>query len=268
MAGYAKLIKILEQSKDIIGDAEFLISDNMEEFVDKFSYSRFYVRGFEASYFPDSNEQVSLEIIWRDKKTGIIRKLVNGREVTESEEFPITIELENGGNVEIDIIGKELSADAWKKETIKMRRAESVQGQNSGFIDFEEFKGQMQFFKSALSDFNVDRYDDFEYDDPECNDFKKGTKERFARFLRKKQTRIIRNSEENEYYLEGLEDFFECDCTQASGQCGDGKLIRIIRSYIEVYGIGENDVKIWTEIIKALEKHSSPSIIQEGVGRY
>ncbi len=84
-SGYFKFLKSIEKVKENIGQEDFFVSNNFENFLDEYMY---------RDGVPTRWRYIGLkqEAIYREPKTGKVKYFINSNEVLEDEHFPIILD--------------------------------------------------------------------------------------------------------------------------------------------------------------------------------
>lgn len=150
--GYSRFQKYLDASMSIIGDNDFFIADSFDDFLEEVEY----VEGLPYKVVPNSKFK-ALNILYRDKETGIIRKIVNGKDVTDTNNIPIPYVYENSDSKEVeetlDIIGKKVDISDWKNYTEILSKNLLT---DQKFINKDALINQITDFKVALDCYRTD----------------------------------------------------------------------------------------------------------------
>lgn len=107
-SGYFKFLKNIEKVRENVGQEDFIVRDNLENFLDEYTYKEgLPTRG----YTP-----LKQESIYREPKTGKIKCFINGNEVSDDGHFSVILKDDDEIYGEcIELAGKVMDKDEWER---------------------------------------------------------------------------------------------------------------------------------------------------------
>ena len=142
MSVYSGYIMFLENVKicDEFDSNDVIIKDNLDDYINQYRYEN----GLLVKQDGIKPRQL---IICRDRKKGIVRCFINGKEVSNDEYCGIIIEDDSGKNVkEYNLVGKSVDDDVWEE----IQNAFFNQDYYSDFVRKDEMMEKLESFDDGL----------------------------------------------------------------------------------------------------------------------
>ncbi len=147
-SGYFKYLESIEKVRGNIGQEDFIVRDNFEDFLDEYMYKD----GLPAK----GTRLLQQESIYREPETGRIKCFKNGNEVSEDGYFSIVLEEDDGIYGEwIELVGKVMNQEEWKKVSELILSKGYYK-----YVPASTILDKMKYLKEALKYYSLDEVEE------------------------------------------------------------------------------------------------------------